>query len=449
MRQSPPQIPLRLWALAATTGAGAFVAMLDSTATHLALDTIRADLAVTLGAAQWIATGYLIALAVVLPMTGWLIRRCGHGRVWAASLVGFVLASVLCASSGSLPELIAARVLQGLAAGTMVPAGQAVLAEAADRRQLGRLMGSVGFAVALGPALGPWLGGWLVGVSWRWIFWLNLPVGMLALLAASRWLPRGQARVAPPPDAWAMLLAGLGFPLALYGAAGLAEGGRGALAAVIGALLLAAFVVRSLHATQPLIELRLLRRPGFAATLATVALAGAGLYGGLLLLPLYLQHAVGASPAAAGGLLLAMGLGSACALPLAGHFTDRHGAGPVCLAGAAMLLLGTVPFMAPFAWAPAALVCVLLLRGAGLALAQMPAMTAAYAVAGHGHGGDAATLVNIAQRLGGAVGAIAVVALVEHGGARAYPAAFASLAAAAALAAVTALVLPGNGHRDR
>ncbi|MCF7220541.1 DHA2 family efflux MFS transporter permease subunit [Marilutibacter chinensis] len=442
MRHDLPEIPPRLWALAALTGAGAFMAMLDSTAANLALETIRIDLDVRLGGVQWVATGYLIALAVVLPVTGWLIRRFGHGRVWTAGLAGFIAASALCALSRDLPQLVVARILQGLAAGAMVPAGQAVLAAQADRRQLGRLMGSVGFAVALGPAFGPWLGGWLVEASWRWIFWLNLPVGALALLAARRWLPDGEANACPPPDLLGTMTAGLGLPLLLYGVSGHGEGGRGIGWLASGALLLVAFVVRTLRSQAPLLDLALLRRPGVAVSLATVALTGASMYGGLLLLPLYLQRGAGFGPPDAGALLLAMGIGSACALPLAGGLTDRVGATPVGVAGGGLLLLGTAPFLfAPASWALLPATVLLLVRGAGLALAQMPAMTAAYATAGRGVSGDAATLVNIAQRLGGAAGAVAVVALLERGGAHAYDRGFLLLAVLAAAAMFTALPL--------
>ncbi|AWV07356.1 DHA2 family efflux MFS transporter permease subunit [Marilutibacter maris] len=442
-----------MWALAVITGAGAFIAMLDSTATHLALESIRVDLGARLSDVQWVATGYLIALAVALPMTGWLIRRLGEGRVWALSLAGFVAASMLCALAPDPTQLIAARCLQGLAAGLMVPAGQALLAARSDRRQLGRLMGSVGFAVALGPAFGPWLGGWLVELSWRWIFWLNLPVGVVALVAAKRWVPPGRAQACAPPDMPALLAIGAGLPLLLYGAAAMAEDGASRHALVAGAMLIVLFVGRSLRVSAPLIDLRLLRRPRFAAALATVALTGASLYGGLLLLPLYLQREAGLAPVQAGALLLAMGLGSACALPLAGTLTDRLGARPVCVAGGGLLLLGTAPFLVAASWATLPAAAVLTLRGAGLALAQMPAMTAAYAGAGRDRSGDAATLVNIAQRLGGAAGAVAVVALLECGdardcGAQAYRWGFVLLVATAIAAMLAALPLSRDAPRD-
>ncbi|MEP4371942.1 MAG: MFS transporter, partial [Alloalcanivorax venustensis] len=152
---SPAPIPARIWKIAAIAGAGAFMAMLDSTVANLALESIRADLASPLATVQWVVTGYLIALAVSLPAAAWLGSRFGYGRVWGWSLAGFVGGSVLCALAPEPGTLIAARFLQGLAAGIMVPAGQAVIGATAERNQLGRLMGTLGLVIALGPALGP------------------------------------------------------------------------------------------------------------------------------------------------------------------------------------------------------------------------------------------------------------------------------------------------------
>jgi len=176
------------------------------------------------------------------------------------------------------------------------------------------------------------------------------------------------------------------------------------LAVVVGALLATGFVLGALRTSAPLVDLRLLRRKTFAAATATAGLTGANMYGGLLLLPLYLQLAAGRDTAETGLLLLAMGLGSAVALPLAGTLTDRHGAGPVTLVGAGLLAVTTVPFLLPGAFlspgtlSSTVLGLILVVRGTGMALAQMPAMTAAYGSVAADEMGDAATLVNIVQR---------------------------------------------------
>lgn len=424
------------------TGAGAFMAMLDSTVANLALEAIRADLGSTLPVVQWVATGYLIALAVSLPTAGWLGNRYGYGRVWAGSLAAFTIGSVLCALAPGPMALIVARLVQGLAAGLMVPAGQAVIGLAAGPAQLGRLMGTLGLVVALGPAVGPGIGGLLLEVaSWRWLFWMNVPIGMAAL-AARRLVPAGSTRNDRPLDRRGLVLLGVGLPLLLYGATEIGATGITTitiLAVVAGAVLATGFTLAALRTGAPLIDLRLLRGGSFAAATATTALTGASMYGGLLLLPLYLQIATGRHSTETGLLLLAMGLGSAVALPVAGTLTDRHGAGRVAIAGAGLLIATTVPFLLPVALPSAALVSILVARGAGMALAQMPAMTAAYTSVTAAQMGDATTLVNIVQRVGGAVGAVGVVITLANTGGSASPVAYAW--AFAALTVVSVLTL--------
>lgn len=447
----PPPIPKKTWAIAAITGAGAFMAMLDATVVNLALASIRADLASGLSAVQWVATGYLIALAVSLPAAAWLGMRIGYGRVWTASLAGFVAASGLCALAPDIVSLIGARCLQGLAAGLMIPAGQAIVGSAAAPNQLGRIMGILGLAVAMGPAVGPAVGGVLLEMaSWRWLFWINIPLGIVALIAAGRLVPAGRACTGRGLDRLALLLAGTGLPLLLYGAADI--GGRGPSwpatgATLIGLALVISFIRRSLRTTHPLIDLRLLCLRRFSSASATTGLTGANLYGGLLLIPLYLHFAAGLSQVETGAMLLAMGLGSAFALPAAGWLTDRHAPGGVSLAGAALLLVTTVPFILPSPPSPAILLAALILRGIGLAWAQMPAMSAAYTTVTAKQMGDAATLVNIIQRVGGALGAIAVVVMLGDTGN--YGRGFAVLLGIAGLTLATSAALARQPDRPQ
>lgn len=438
----PAPIPARTWKIAAVAGAGAFMAMLDSTVANLGLESIRGDLASPLATVQWMITGYLIALAVSLPAAAWLGGRFGYGRVWRWSLAGFVGASVLCALAPEPGTLIAARFLQGLAAGIMVPAGQAVIGATAERNQLGRLMGTLGLVIALGPALGPALGGAILEVaSWRWLFWLNVPVGLLALLAGSTLIPSGERDKYRTLDWPGLVLLALGLPAALYGATVIgAEGinGHAITALAIGLILIIVFVITATRIRHPsILDLRLLTIRTFSAATATCGLTGANMYAGLLLLPLYFQTGTGFDPATTGLLLLALGLGSALVLPMAGALTDRHGPGAVSLAGVALLVVTTLPFLLTETLSLSALIALLIVRGAGLALAQMPAMTAAYTAVSTRQMGDATTLVNIVQRIGGAFGAIAVVVVLTQTG-DAYRWAFAGLLVIALLNVVSA-----------
>ncbi|WP_164101861.1 DHA2 family efflux MFS transporter permease subunit [Candidatus Laterigemmans baculatus] len=444
---TPPGIPVRTWKIAAVTGTGAFLAMLDSTLANLALESIRDSLSSTLPVVQWVATGYLLALAVSLPATGWLGNRFGYGRLWAISLFAFIAASALCGLAPGPLALIGGRVLQGLAAGIMVPAGQAVIGSVAGPTQLGRLFGLLGLVISLGPAVGPAVGGLLLEVvSWRWLFWINVPIGLAALAVARGLVPGGSSDSSRPLDRCGLVLLGIGLPLLLFGAAEVGSAGATLLpatAALVGAAMIFVFALTRVRVAAPLINLGLLRRPTFAAATVTTGFTGANMYGGLLLLPLYLQLARGRGTTETGLMLLVMGLGSAVALPVGGIWTDRSGAGLVTITGAGLLVATTVPFL--FNATPSLMVLSLLLgvRGVGIALAQMPAMTAAYGAVSSEQMGDAATLVNLVQRIGGAIGTIGLVIVLARAGGEsgAYWWAFAMLLIISSLTMVSAAML--------
>lgn len=417
--EAPPCIPARLWMIAAVTGAAAFIALLDSTVANLALVAIRNDFDRPFAAVHWVATGYLIALAISLPCAAWLGQRVGHGRTWAVSLAAFTLASAGCALAPGLDWLVVARILQGLAAGLMIPAGQAIVGRVAEPAQLGRLFGVIGLVVSLGPALGPAVGGALIEqFSWRWVFWLNLPVGVLALVAARGLVPAGRHHDDRQFRPFEFIYFSGGMALLLYGVIelGIARAGTLAMAALVAGLgLLAAFVARTRRATQPLIELRMLKSRYFVAAVATAGLAGADAYGGLLLIPIYLQLAGGHGAGQAGLFLLVMGLGAALAMPMAGLLADRFGGGRVAFIGGLLLVATTVSFQMP-SLSSQVLVLILALRGAAIAWLQIPSMTSAYEFSSNRDMGDAAALVNIAQRIGGAIGAaILAIAVARFG----------------------------------
>lgn len=425
------------------------MAMLDSTVANLAIESIREDLSSTLAIVQWVATGYLCALVISLPAAAWLGARYGYGRLWASSLAVFVLASVLCAIAPDTLTLIIARLIQGLAGGLMVPAGQAVIGSTVEKRQLGRIFGILGLVIALGPAIGPAVGGFLLdATSWRWLFWVNVPIGVIALIAARGLVPGGGRDSSRILDIKGLALLSIGLPLLLYGAfeSALSEISQTVVAAfIIGAALVVLFVLTALRSKNPVVDLSLLGRTTFSTATITTGLTGANMYGGLLLIPLYLQLVAGLEPTSTGLWLLVMGLGSALVLPVAGDLTDRFGAGIVSLGGAGLLLVSAIPFVFTQVPSSSLLAAIFVARGVGMALAQMPAMTAAYTAVSAEEMGDAATIVNILQRLGGAIGAVGVVVIIQHAGGSssiiAHSIAFASLAAISALTIVTAWLM--------
>ena len=212
------RISAEVWHIAFVVVFGAFMAGLDTSLVNVGLDTIVHSLHGSLASAQWVSSGYLIALAAALPLCGWLGRRVGVVRLWLCALAAFTLLSALCAVSNTLPLLILCRVLQGIAGGLLVPSGQAIIGRAAGPRHMGTVMNTAGIAVVLAPAVGPTIGGLLIaGLSWRWLFLINLPVGLIALLVGKRVLPRDEKQQTGRPDLTGLLLLTAGLPLVVYG----------------------------------------------------------------------------------------------------------------------------------------------------------------------------------------------------------------------------------------
>jgi EmrB/QacA subfamily drug resistance transporter len=443
------RIPWPVWRLALVIVFGAFLSGLDTSVVNVGLDVIARDLGADLAQAQWIANGYLLAFAVSLPACGWLGRRVGVTRLWTGALAAFTVASGLCALAPDARWLIALRVVQGLAAGLLIPAGQTVLGQAVGPQRLGRVMATLGLAVTLAPALGPVLGGFVVHAgSWPLLFLVNVPIGALGLLLARRYLPRSTPAATGLLDVRGLVLVTAAVPLLVYGATAWGEGGRPHDPAVLGPLVagaaaLAWFVRHARRTPHPVLDLGLFRNPAYTAAVTTGAFAGAALFGAGLLFPLYFQLGRGEDPLTAGLLMISASIGTGLVMPVAGMLVDRFGGGVVSTVGAVVTVLTTVPFAVLDVAADGVLVQVLLLlRGAAVGLAAMPATTAAYKAVTAEQLPDATTQVNILQRvggsLGGAVAAVVLAAQLPAGPNAAFHAAFWVLTAASALGAVAA-----------
>jgi EmrB/QacA subfamily drug resistance transporter len=293
-----------------------------------------------------------------------------------------------------------------------------MMASAAGPKRMGRVMSVVAVPAMLAPVLGPTLGGLIVdNMSWRWIFFVNLPVGMFAFALALRLLPRGERAPADRIDVRGLLLLATGVPLLTYGLAEIGATGsltapRALLPLLGGLVLIAAFALHALRATRPLLDLRLYRRATFASASMAMFWLGAALFGGMVLLPLYWQQIRGESVLQTGLLTAPMGLGMALVMPVVGRLTDRMGGGPLALAGVLVTTVATIPFgligaHSSIAWLSVAM----LVRGMGVGFAFMPAMTAAYAALEKHELSDATPQLNVLQRVGGSIGT-AVLAVV-------------------------------------
>jgi EmrB/QacA subfamily drug resistance transporter len=433
---------------------GGLMSMLDTTIVNIAIRTLAVRLHGGLPSVQWVVTGYLLALAGVLPLAGWLCDRLGARRVYVWSIALFALASLACGLSSSLGELIAFRVLQGAAGALTMPAGQMMLVRTAGRERLARAMGTLSIPIVMAPVFGPVIGGLLLEhAGWQWIFFVNLPFAVAAVPLALWLLPRdvpagAHAGGARRPDVLGLLLIGSGSVAATYG---LASAGGAAVKVILpvaaGVVLLAAFAVRSARTAHPLLDVRLYRNPVYAASsLASFAL-GATVFGAMILLPLYFQSVRHLDPVATGLLVAPTGVGVALATRFASHLTDRVGSGRTAFAGGLIAAAGTVPFLFLGAATPYVWLCLTgLLRGAGIALCMIPTMTAAYRAIPPAKISDGTTQINVLSRLGAATGTAVFTVVLQHalaagGGAAAYGTAFRWALGAAMLAALPAALL--------
>ena len=335
-------------AVASVVVLGAVMSILDVTVVNVAINTLAREFDTTLPTIQWIATGYTLALATVIPVTGWAADRFGTKRLYLLSLGLFMGGSALSGLAWSAESLIAFRVLQGLGGGMLMPLGMTILTRAAGPQRVGRVMSIIGVPMLLGPILGPILGGWLVDdVSWRWIFFINIPIGIVALTLATRILPRDTPAPQHGFDALGLALLSPGLALVIYGLAESASsGGFGApevlIPALVGAALLVGFVVHALRVSEPLIDLGLFRNRTFAAASGMLVLFAIAVFGTMLLLPIYLQAVRGESALTSGLLLAPQGIGAMLTMPIAGQLADRTGIGRIVLVGMVLILGATL-----------------------------------------------------------------------------------------------------------
>ncbi|WP_261568319.1 DHA2 family efflux MFS transporter permease subunit [Frankia gtarii] len=402
--------------------AGAVVVQLDATIVSVALDTLARSFRVGVSTIQWVSTGYLLALAVVIPLTGWSVERFGGKRMWLVSLALFLAGSVLCGIAWSASSLIAFRIVQGAGGGLLLPLMQTILAQAAGPERLGRLMATVAIPALLTPVLGPVIGGVLIDdLGWRWIFLVNVPVCALAIALAWRWMPELRVAQRHPFDGVGFALLSPGLAAAIYG---LSEAGRHgdfadprALAPlIVGLAMIAAFALHALRTRiVPLIDLRLFRSASFCGSAGMMFLFGLSLYGAMLLLPLYEQQVRGRSAIEAGLLLAPQGLGMMLAMILVGRVVDRTSPRLLVLAGLVLNVLGSVAYTQVGADTSEVLLGgSLVVRGMGLAAATIPVMSAAY------HGlrptdiPRATSAVRIFQQIGGSLGTAVLAVVLAH-----------------------------------
>ncbi|MDE3070505.1 MAG: DHA2 family efflux MFS transporter permease subunit [Acidobacteriota bacterium] len=412
------RIEPHIWRIAGVLILGMVMSVLDTTIVNVALDTLGRDLHNPISQVQWVVTGYLLSLAAVIPLTGWSARRFGARRVYLTSLVLFTAGSAACGLSSSLAPLVVFRVLQGAGGGMLMPVVMIMMAEIAGPKRMGRVMSIVAMPMMLAPIFGPVLGGIILeNLHWSWIFFVNLPIGVLAFALAWRTVPRFDSGEAGPLDVIGVALLPTGAASIVFGLSELGSGARlGSLEVLLpviaGVLLIAAFCRHALRAPQPLLDIRMYANRVFAGASLVTFVIGAALFGAMILVPLYYQVVRRETVIDTGLLNGPQGIGALVGMPLANRLTERIGGGRVTLAGVIMLCASTVPFA--FIGANTSILAIsltLVARGVSIGLCFMPAMTAAYASLRPDQISHATPQINMLQRLGGALGT-AILAVV-------------------------------------
>jgi EmrB/QacA subfamily drug resistance transporter len=402
---------------------GSIMSILDTTIVAVALATLGRDFRVSVTTIQWVATGYLLALAVVTPVSGWAVDRFGAKRIWMMSTALFVIGSSLCGLAWSANSLIFFRVLQGLGGGMLLPVGQSILARAAGPQRMGRVMSIIGVPMVMGPVLGPVLGGLIVSnYSWRWIFYINVPIGIVSLILSSKWLPKSSSeeKFSTPFDTLGFCLLSPGLAALLYslsevGTTGSFTSTSVLVSFVLGLALMSGFVFHALRAKFPLLDLHPFRNRNFAIANVCIFVIGATLFGSMFLLPIYYQVARGQEAWQAGLLMAPQGLGAACIMRWAGSITDRLGPRRVVPFGILLMAAATIPFaFVTTSTSELLLAVTLFARGLGLGLSMMPVTAAAYYDLNHAEIPKASTVMNIVRLTGGSVATALFAVVLER-----------------------------------
>jgi EmrB/QacA subfamily drug resistance transporter len=447
---------------------GVMAVVFDTTIVNVAIDTLGHDLHTSVATTQWVVSAYVLALGLVIPVSGWAMQRFGAKQLWMIALILFLVGSILSSLAWNIGSLIAFRVLQGGGGGLMLPILQTLLVDAAGGRRLGRMMALVSIPALLGPILGPVLGGLIIShLSWRWIFWVNVPFCCLGLLLAWRGLQPTAPSRASQLDGVGLALLSPALAAIIYGLSEVGRTGGFAHAAVIaplagGVVFLGLFTFHALRTSRiPVVDLRLFTVRSFSASAILLFLSGMTLYSAMLLLPLYYQQVRGHSALATGLLLAPQGLGMLLTRRRAGALTDRIGPRPVVLGGFVLTAIGTFAYTQSGTHTNEVVLGLsLIVRGAGLGAVIPPVMAAAYLGLRPDQVPHASSATRIMQQVGGSFGTAVLAVILQTqitahrggglaGRAAAFDNAFWWSLGFTALAIVPAVLLPGRRDRDR
>ncbi|MDQ2848956.1 MAG: DHA2 family efflux MFS transporter permease subunit [Actinomycetota bacterium] len=399
---------------------GSIMSILDITVVGVAQNQFQSQWSATPSTVAWTMTAYTLALATVIPATGWAADRFGTKRLYMLSILLFVLGSVLCATAWDIGPLIAFRAIQGLGGGMLMPLGMTILTRAAGPERVGRVMAVLGIPMMLGPIGGPILGGWLItAVSWHWIFLINVPIGIVGLVYARMALPKDNPTPSETFDFVGFALLSPGLAMFLFGVSSIPGAGTILSAKVLvwsllGLALCVAFVFHALtRADHPLIDLHLFRNRELTIAIVTMALFAMAFFGVMLLFPQYFIGIRGKTPMMAGLLGAGMGVGSMLTMPAAGALTDRFGPGKFVMSGLVLIVAGLIPLSqltsATSFWLTT--LCFVVM-GLGMGMTMMPTFTAALKTLKNHEIARGSTMMNITQQVAASIGTAVISVLL-------------------------------------
>ncbi|MCL2543735.1 MAG: DHA2 family efflux MFS transporter permease subunit [Nocardioidaceae bacterium] len=423
----PDHIDAAVLKIAGVVVLGAIMSILDITVVNVALRTFQVKFAehgqpLSYSHVAWTVTGYTLALATVIPLSGWAADRFGTKRLYLTAIALFTLGSALCSTAGSMNVLIVYRVLQGLGGGMLMPVGMTIMTRAAGPHRMGRLMAILGIPMLLGPICGPILGGWLIDqFSWHWIFLINVPLGVIALGYAFWALAPDHTEPTESFDFLGMALMSPGLAVFLYGVSSIPSKGTATAPGVwipmaIGVVLMLTFVVWSFFPRHPLLDLRLFKELRFTIALVTMFLFAGAFFGGILLLPQYFQTVRLETPLHSGVLVAPQGIGAMLTMPIAGALADRLPIGRIVPVGLGLIVIGMLGLtQVGGTTSYAFIIGSLVVMGLGMGATMMPLFTSALKTLTAHTVARGSTLLNITQQVASSCGvALMSVVLTNH-----------------------------------
>ncbi len=421
LKKQKEKLPKGVIGIALILVLGALPPMLDATIVNIAVNDLAQLFSTTFSVMQWVVTGYTLALGIAVPFSGWLIKKFDGKKIFMSALGLFLIASLLSGIAWNIQSLIVFRILQGFASGLLIPTLTTMIVQLAGAENLGRLMSIVGIPIVFGPILGPIIGGLILkNLTWNWLFFVNLPIGIIALLLMQWKFPKFEAADTDAKMDWfGILLLALTSGMFIYGVTrikGANDNAAGILFIVIGAVSMLAYVLYAWRIKEKaLIPLKLFSARNFSASFISLFLAGFATNGPMLLFPMFFQNVRGLDVITSALWLIPQGVGMLATRSLIGKMTDRIGARLVVLPSIVVTIIGTLPFVffdmgtnQLFIW------IVLLLRGMGVGGVTIPVMSDSFVGLEKTQVPQASISTRIIQNIGAAFGSAILATVVSN-----------------------------------